>query len=447
MRDEQAAVRREPGERTLRRRTLLGSGLAAGAAATAGCTGGTERGGPVRLRFLSLAWQQESIAANKRLVAQWNRAHPDVQVHYQQGSWDTVHDQLVTSFEAGEAPDIVHDASDDLSDFAFGGYLRDLGPLLPASFLRTLPETAAATGRWEGKLYGVPFLREPRVLVADRKRLDAAGVPLPTVRKPWTWAEFDGVARELSYGRGDKRRYGVAWGLKEPVSVTLGLSPGFGGTYFTPDGGGHRVRFDEGEQAVPRLIHDQVHRHRSAAKSALGLGGSDTLPGFFAGRYAMLPLGFAFRQQVAQQAPKGFDWVVLPAPVGPRGAAQGSSAQTLSVAYECAAPSAAARFIAHFLAPSATAELAAGDWLVPTTRLAASQPGMPKGARYGWDVGVAALDTLRAPVAQRVRGYPEWKDKIATPGFQEYYAGRLSLAGLRSRLVSDGDNILRRYAA
>lgn len=100
----------------------------AAAAATAlallltGCGAGDdgEADGKITLRFQSLAWQKESVDINKRLVKEWNAAHPDIRVEYVQGSWDSVHDQLLTSFEGGEAPDIIHDASDDLADFAYG---------------------------------------------------------------------------------------------------------------------------------------------------------------------------------------------------------------------------------------------------------------------------------------------------------------------------------------
>ncbi|MFC7640857.1 extracellular solute-binding protein [Streptosporangium lutulentum] len=67
------------------------------------------------LKFLSLAWQKESIAANKQLVDEWNKANPDTQVEYVQGSWDNVNDQLVTSFEGGDPPDVIHDDSPALA--------------------------------------------------------------------------------------------------------------------------------------------------------------------------------------------------------------------------------------------------------------------------------------------------------------------------------------------
>jgi ABC-type glycerol-3-phosphate transport system substrate-binding protein len=438
----------------LSRRGLLGAAVAAplGAAGLAACGADDDGRTPdsgVRLRFLSLAWQQESIAANKRLVAAWNKANPKIKVVYEQGSWDNIHDYLVTSFEGGEAPDIIHDASDDLSDFALGGYLADLGPLLPKSFTEGLSADVRAMGSYGGRLYGVPFLQEPRVLIANRKLLDASGVRLPGLREPWSWADFEEACELLSSGRGSKRKYGVAWPLKEPVSVSLNLSLGFGGQYFETRGTQNRVRFGAAEQALPKLIHRQVHGTRTAPAATLGMGGSDALPGFFDGRYAMLPLGFSYRQQVSQQAPKGFEWQVLPAPKGPAGSLQGVSPQTLSIAHQCRAKEAAAKFIAFFLAPEPMARLAAGDWLLPTTPEAARQEAMPggrRGRKLGWDVGVAMMGRLRAAPSQRVRGYAEWKDKIAAPAFQEYYAGQIKLDVLRERLVGDGNNILERYA-
>ncbi|CAM5502614.1 Sugar ABC transporter substrate-binding protein OS=Streptomyces fumanus OX=67302 GN=GCM10018772_40050 PE=4 SV=1 [Streptomyces fumanus] len=144
---------------------------------TTACTGGDGGSGDGRitLRFQSLAWQKESVEANRELVAEWNATHPDVRVEYVQGSWDSVHDQLLTSFEGGEAPDIIHDASDDLADFAYGGYLADLTELLPARLRSDIPDRTWETVTFGDGIYGVPFLQEPRVLIADAKLLRRSG--------------------------------------------------------------------------------------------------------------------------------------------------------------------------------------------------------------------------------------------------------------------------------
>ncbi|WP_432144103.1 ABC transporter substrate-binding protein [Streptomyces sp. bgisy084] len=431
-----------PGRRVTRRGLLAAAAALPAAALLPGCSDARRRpaGGPVTLRFQSLAWQQDSLKANRQLVAEWNRQHPDVRVQYVQGAWPTVHDQLLTSFEGGEAPDIIHDASDDLADFAYSGDLADLTALLPPRLKHDIPQRSWETGTFGGRIHGVPFLQEPRVLIANRAKLHRSGVRIPTPEHPWTWAEFEEAAQRLTHGT----TYGVAWPLKEPVSATLNLALSTGGRIFHRRRDGTvEVRFDAVDQRVPRTIHDQVNVARSASRSTLGMGGSDTLPGFFAGRYAMVPLGFSYRQQIVQQAPKGFDWTVLPAPKG-SALDQGVSPQTLSIAEDCPYKEEAMAFIDFFLSPPNMVRLALGDWLLPTGQEALRDPAL-RVARYDWATGTALADSLRSAPAQSVRGYPEWKDKIATPGLQEYYSGAIGLDTLRKRLVEDGNLVLARY--
>ncbi|MFC8533231.1 ABC transporter substrate-binding protein [Streptomyces sp. NPDC057249] len=423
-------------------RTAAGAATALALLLT-GCggNGDGDADGKITLRFQSLAWQKESVDINKQLVKEWNAAHPDIRVEYVQGSWDSVHDQLLTSFEGGEAPDVIHDASDDLADFAYGGYLADLRPLLPDALTEGIPRNSWETATFDGGVYGVPFLQEPRVLIANTKILKASGVRIPTPERPWSWPEFRRVTEQLT---GDGR-YGVAWPLKEPVSVTLNLGLSAGGELFHRGADGKvTVAMGEGDQVVPDTIHDQVNTDHSAARTALGMGGGDTLPGFFGGKYAMVPLGFSYRQQVVEQAPKGFEWTVLPAPAGRDGLAQGVSPQTLSVAEDSPHKKEAVRFIDFLLKPANMVRLAKGDWMLPTGTEALADPSLHTADR-GWATGAALAGSLRSAPAQSVRGYPEWKDKVATPALQEYYSGAIDAAELKERLVTDGNRVLARY--
>ncbi|MFF0079413.1 ABC transporter substrate-binding protein [Streptomyces canus] len=408
----------------------------------AGCAGTSRpEDGRVTLRFQSLAWQEESVEANKALVKGWNATHPGVKVEYVQGSWDSVHDQLLTSFEGGEAPDIIHDASDDLADFAYGGYLADLTDLLPQRLKSDIPQRSWETATFGDAVYGVPFLQEPRVLIANAEWLKESGVRIPTPENPWSWAEF----RRITEGLSGDGKYGVAWPLKEPVSATLNLSLSAGGQLFHRGADGKvTIRFEQADETVPRTIHDQVNTDHSASSTTLGSGGSDTLPGFFGGTYAMVPLGFSYRQQIAQQAPKGFRWQVLPAPSGADGLTQGVSPQTLSVAEDSPHKKEAAEFIDFLLRPENMVRLALGDWMLPTGTQALADPALHV-TKDGWATGTALASHLTTAPAQSVRGYPEWKDKVATPAFQEYFSGAIGLGELRKRLEDDGNLVLARY--
>ncbi|MFI0236731.1 ABC transporter substrate-binding protein [Streptomyces sp. NPDC016845] len=416
----------------------------------AGCGGEGDgnSNGKVTVEFLSLAWQKESVDANKKLVKQWNDTHADVKIKYVQGSWDNIHDQLLTSFEGGEAPDIFHDDASDLTDFANGGYLADLSPYLPQSLRKDIPKASWETTTYDGgKTYGVPFLQEPRVLIANTKLLKKSGVRIPTAGHPWSWSEFESVTKKLTHPKTGNApaTYGVAWSMKEPVSQSVNLSLSTDGKIFYKDEDGkNEIRYDAKDSAVAQLINRQVNEDHTAPRSGLGMSGSDTLPGFFAGRYAMLPLNFSYRQQVRQQAPENFDWTVLPMPSGAGGLAQGTAPQTLSVSADSKHKKEAAAFVAYLTQAQHQVQLARGDWLLPTSSEALEAPSLTT-EKNGWRTGAEIATALRPSPVLGVRGYAEWKDKIATPAYQEYYNGAFGIDELRERLSSDGNHILDRY--
>ena len=79
-----------------------------------GTTDASSNDGPVEITFQSLAYQDSTVAATKEIVDSWNADNPDIQVKLTQGSWDNVHDQLVTQFQGGTAPDVIQDESSDI---------------------------------------------------------------------------------------------------------------------------------------------------------------------------------------------------------------------------------------------------------------------------------------------------------------------------------------------
>lgn len=435
----------------MRVRTAFAAAAAAVVAMTAAACGAESNdsadGGPVKLEFLSLAWQKESVEANKALVEEWNTANPDIQVEYVQGSWDNVNDQLVASFEGGDPPDIIHNDSPALASFASRGYLLNLSDRLPAELKNDIPQTAWDTvtfdgGKGEQGVYGVPFLQESQVIIANKKLLDQAGVRIPTTEEPWTWDEFAQVARKLTK---PGERYGVAWAMKSPVNKVLNLALNFNGTFFqTGADGKSTVKVEAGEREVLQRIHDQIHKDKSADPAALGMGTSDPLPGFFAGKYALLPAGVYLRQQVVEQAPEGFEWITLP-PLRGETSAQGAISQTLSVAAGSEHPDEAVKFISFFLNGANQAKLAKGDWLLPTSRTAAKDPSITT-EENGWGVATASAQHLVVAPYLKVNGFDEWKSKVATPVFQQYFAGEITLDQAADRLTKEGNEVLERYA-
>ncbi|MGH3727760.1 MAG: ABC transporter substrate-binding protein [Micromonosporaceae bacterium] len=422
-----------------RRLAATVAATALGLGSLAGCGGDESGDGPAKLRFFSLAWQKESVTANKEIVKAWNKANPDIQVEYVQGSWDSAHDQLLTSFEGDDAPDVIHYEAALAGEFADRGYLADLKDLLPKELKSEIgPKIWDTVTTSDGAVFGVPFLLESQVVLANRKLLESAGIEPPGADQPWTWDEFADNAKKLTKGK----QYGAAWAMKQPVNRVLNLSMNYGGGYFDTKDGRSKVTFGDAEAEVPERIHDMVYKDKSAAPSALSMGATDPLPGFFAGKYAMLPGSIYLRQQMVEEAPKDFDWVTLP-PLQGDSQDQAANPQTLSIAETSEHKEQAMKFMSYFLSPKNMAELAMGDWLVPTGKQAGEELLKATGGEDGWDVAVDSADSLVLAPFQRVPAYPEWKTKIATPAFQEYFANKITINELRDRLVKGGERVLR----
>lgn len=400
--------------------------------------GGDEPAEPVQLRFQSLAWQEQSVEANRELVDQWNAEHPEIQVEYIQGDWGSVHDQLLTSFEGGDPPDIIHYEAAAIQVFAEGGYLADLEPLLSDEFKADIPEDIWGTVQYDGYgTIGAPFLVESRLPIANRALLDEAGIEVPTPDDPWTWDEFADAAAQLT----TDDTYGVAFPLGSPANAMVTLAQSFGGTYLHD---GPVIEVSEPELEVPRRIHEMLYVDESAAPQTVATNTTDSLPGFFAGEYAMIFGAIWLRQQMVEQAPEGFDWVTIPPLEGTDGATQSANPQILSVAADSEHPEEAAQFIEFFLNPENMARLALGDWLVPTSGGALAELESATGGEQGWDVAVGSADALAAAPWRRTPGFQEWLDRFATPGFQRYFANEIAEDELVSELERGGEETLGR---
>jgi ABC-type glycerol-3-phosphate transport system substrate-binding protein len=419
-----------------RRFRIAAAVLAAGAlTATATASAATEHHqATVTLTFQSLAWQDSTVAANKAIVAAWNKANPSIQVKYVQGDWDSVHDQLTTAFAGGTPPDIIHDASDDIAGFSQQGYLADLSKLRSPALTASIPQNIWASSTFNGKITGVPFLLQTYNLFANSTMLKQANIPLPTLAHPWTWAKFRAVAKQLTANG----HYGVGWGLKSPTATILSTALNFDAKYFYTSNGKTTFKFGSGESKVPVFIHDMIWADKSVDPASVGSSGSAVLPGFFAGKYAMTMQGNYAAQQMVQDAPAGFHWVMLP-PLKSATTNQAADPQTLSISQASKHKAQAMQFISYFLNAKNMAKLAAGDWLIPSSPAAAKDVLATTKNPGAWRISLGSLSSLQVAPFESLKAYPQWNSQVATPAFQQYLQNQISLDSLNQKLT-DGWN-------
>ncbi len=418
------------------KKAVLG-GIAAFAvsALLAGCSGGgtTPSSAPtekVTLTFQSLAFQKTTIAATKAIVDSWNQQNPNIQVNLVQGSWNNVHDQLVTQFAGGTAPDIIHDESADIAGFAKQGYLADLTKYITPAIKKDVSADVWKSVTSNGKIVAEPTLLQSYVVFANTDAFAAAGQTVPS-GSTLTWDQLGTLAKSLT-GAG---KFGLGWGLKAPTATVMNLALGFGGGFFSTASGATKITVGSNELAVPQRIHDMAFKDASLDPVTLTQSGSDVLPGFYGGKYAMYVGGNYIAQQLTQSAPAGFHWAVLPPLAGTKGTAQAANPQTLSVSAQSKHIKEAAQFVNYVMQQQNLSKLAEGDWLIPSTASASAQVEKDTGGKNGWTQTLQSAKGMMVAPFQLATHYPQWKDQIATPALQQYFANKITLDQLATKLT------------
>jgi maltose-binding protein MalE len=138
---------------------------------------------------------------------------------------------------------------------------------------------------------------------------------------------------------------------------------------------------------------------------------------------------------MVEQAPKDFQWVMLPMLKGDS-QAQAADPQTLSIAAQSKHPKEAAQFIAFYDNAQNLAALAQGDWLIPASDPAAAQVATATQGKNGWDAMSVMGKNLTVAPFESATPYPQWKTQIATPALQQYFGGQITLDQLGQKLTA-----------
>lgn len=426
----------------MNRRTLrvaLSATFAAALLAACGGGGGsgndTDQDSPVTLNFQSLSDQPAAIEATEQIVADWNKDNPNIQVKIVPAGWDGIYDKLITQFNGGAAPDIIHYEAAGIVPFARDGYLADLSEHMSDDFRSNVPDGVLKAVTVDDELVAYPTEMQSYMVFANKKLLEAAGVEVPT-GDTMTWDELREIAKATTSGD----VHGLGWGLKSPTAAFMTMAPTFGGTYFEGTGQDAQIKVGDGELAIPEII-SQMKDEGTIAPVTLTQSGSEVLASFYAGKIAMTMQGSFQAANIANDAPADLDWIVLPPLEGPDGAGQAANPQTLSVNIDSEHVEQAAEFLNYFTAPDNLAALNEADALIPASKTAQEAMAKNVGAENGWDVILSSGEHMVDAPYLFVDAYPQWKDTVATPAFQKYLAGEIDKDGLANELTTGWEKI------
>jgi N,N'-diacetylchitobiose transport system substrate-binding protein len=142
-------------------------------------------------------WPEVVAAAN----AQFRNANPGWDVDVQYKGWPTHLQQFDAALAGGNAPDVKEMGNTEMTKYMAAGAFQDLTSersSFPNS--STWLEGLAASARYGGKLYGVPYYAGSRVVTYRTDLFRQAGV----AKLPTSLAEFTAAAKKLGARNKDK---------------------------------------------------------------------------------------------------------------------------------------------------------------------------------------------------------------------------------------------------
>jgi len=295
------------------------------------------------LRFWAMGREGEVV---QELVREFEAANPDVRVDVQQIPWSAAHEKLLTAFVGGITPDLAQLGNTWVAEFVA---LKALAPWNDSLAAAGIDSADHFPGVWntnvvDGKLYGVPWYVDTRLLFYRTDLLAAAGHDRP----PATWSEWRSAlhaVHELSGGEN--------WGAYLPLNewalpVILGLQAGSSllnddatrGDFSGPD-------FRRGFDFCLDLYDDGLAPVTAAGSIA------NVYQEFGRGTFAMYVTGpwnlGEFRRRLPPELAAAWTTAPMPGPTGPGASLAGGSSLVVFSSSRRAAAS--RRLVAFLTAP------------------------------------------------------------------------------------------------
>ncbi|MFI9509143.1 ABC transporter substrate-binding protein [Nocardia sp. NPDC052566] len=371
----------------VRRRTLLGSALAAPLLATTPFAGGCGSADDDAVTFFFQA-RPEEARVRMRIIDEFRKIRPDIRIQVIQSGPDPLQ-QMLTYCAGGKCPDIMMAWELLYAGLAERGVLLDLRTMLDRD-----PEYAAAlradsypvlydTFTYAGGQYALPEQWSGVFLYYNRRLFAEAGLTPPARwSEAWSFAEFLDAAQALTRrDAGRTRQWGFADAWVPYFSAAcFGMNNGV--DWFTPTVDPARTNMADPRFAAGfQFYADLAVRHRVAPKVADQQ--SVSAPDLFRrGRAAMAMGGHWLYSEFAGQDGLDIDLTVLPVgPHGGPGAITDVGSTGLSIAADSPRIEQAWEFVKFATGPVGQAIIAASGLFVPVLRSAMGSTGFAEAHR------------------------------------------------------------------
>ncbi|MEY9951554.1 sugar ABC transporter substrate-binding protein [Leifsonia sp. EB34] len=360
------------------RRALVATAVVAATATLAltGCaTGGAGAGtsGGQIVMWTHNAGNKAELGAIQSIVTDFNKSQSKYTVKVQAFPQDSYNQSVTAAAASKKLPCIMDIDGPNVPNWAWAGYLAPLTGM-DSTLSKFLPSTV---GKYNGATYSYGFYDVALAMISRKSTLDAAGIRIPTVDKPWTQTEFQDALDKLKAS--GKFQYPADFSTGStgewwPYAYSPFLQS-FGGDLINRDGYKTADGVLNGAKAVDwaKWFRGLVTSNDISAKS-----GADPVADFLNGKTGILYDGGWAADQV-RTALKD-DAVFLPSVDLGKGPKIGGASWQWGVSKTCGNTAGALAYMKFAAADRYVAQVAKATGTIPATDGAAAQvPGYQPG--------------------------------------------------------------------
>jgi multiple sugar transport system substrate-binding protein len=320
--------------------------------------------------------------AVKVSMVRYNAGRHDYRVEIRLFGKSDYDGQINQAAANGSLPCLLEADGPHLYTLAWRGYLQPIEQWLPKPLLDDVLPSILAQGRYDGHLYSLGQFDSGLALWGNRRLLNKAGVRMPTLKAPWTLAEFEQVLDKVS--KLPDTVAAIEMGTNDNVAefYPYAFSPilqGFGGDLIERNSYRSAKGVLDGPQSVTAMTHFQQWFNKGWAKQdavltevngqrKVILNRFDQLASdYFAnGKTALSWLGH-WRYRWYQQK-LGKDLLLLPMPDFGRGIKTGMGSWSIAMSSSCSDPKAAADFLVFLMSEQEIRRMTDANGAVPARR-------------------------------------------------------------------------------
>jgi multiple sugar transport system substrate-binding protein len=185
------------------------------------------------------AYSDTDVAA---MDAAFTKIHPNITIVPEFVAYDALHDKIVTAQAGGGGVyDVVLMDTPWPAELVKANIVSDITDKIPADFKSGVFDSAWTAAKYNGKIYGVPWINDTKFFFYNDTMLTAAGI----TAAPKTWDDVEAAAKAIKAKGTVKYPITASWKQAEAVICDwTQLAAAFGGSDFVDANG--KALFNQG---------------------------------------------------------------------------------------------------------------------------------------------------------------------------------------------------------